>query len=385
MRVLVIHTYYQLKGGEDSVVANEIELLRSNGMTVDLLSFYNSGGILFKLLQMPFNYHSYRQTKERIKSFRPDVVHIHNLHFGGSAAVLYAIRKCHIPVVMTLHNYRLICPSGSLFHNNKLFLDSAKGGFPWKAVTAGVYQNSSVLSFWLALSMYIHEKAGSWKIVDRFILLGEHSRELFAGSRLAQFAERMAVKPNFCYSLPGQHHAESVPYYLYIGRLTGEKGLPVLLKAFAANQLSLRIIGTGPLEKMVLEYAANYPNIVFMGEQPKDDVATAIENSTALIFPSLWYETFGMVVIEAFSKGIPVIGSDLGNIKHLIQDGYNGLLFSPGDPQDLNAKITGYEQLPEALKKEYRDNARATYVEKYGPDENAAQLTALYEAVISSK
>lgn len=391
MRILVVHTYYKLKGGEDSVVANEIELLRSAGMEVGQLSFTNSGSTLLKLVQVPFNYGSYHRTVRKLREFKPDVVHIHNLHFSGSAAVIYAVKKLKIPVVMTLHNYRLLCPSGSLYHNSQLFLNSLKPGFAWQAVKDGVYQNSKAITFWIAASMYLHEKLGTWNKIDRFILLGQHSKDLFAGSKFGGFSDQMVVKPNFCFSLPQSARADSLiaqsadkrnePAFLYVGRLTEEKGVPVMLKAFAASGHPLNIVGAGPLEDLVKDYSVRYPNIRFLGAQPKEKVYELLDSAAALIFPSVWYETFGMVVIEAFSKGVPVIASDLGNIKNMVADRLNGLRFKAGDENDLLEKIVFFEQLGTDEKEGYRKNARQTYLDHYSPEANAAQLIQLYHAV----
>jgi glycosyltransferase involved in cell wall biosynthesis len=390
MRILVVHTYYKHKGGEDSVVANEIELLRSAGIEVEQLSFSNKGSTLLKLVQVPFNYGSYRKTIQKVRAFKPDILHIHNLHFSGSAAVIYAAEKLKIPIVMTLHNYRLLCPSGSLYHNNQIFLSSLKPGFAWQAVKDGVYQNSKAITFWIAASMYLHEKLGTWKKIDRFILLGQHSKALFADSKFADFADRMVVKPNFCFSSPQSAAAANSAIaqsgskpscFLYVGRLTEEKGVLVLLKAFAASGHSLNIVGTGPLEDLVKDHSFRYPNISFLGAQPREKVYELLERATALIFPSVWYETFGMVVIEAFSKGVPVIASDLGNIKNMVADGLNGLRFKVGDENDLQEKIIFFEQLGIEEREVYRKNARQTYLNHYSPEANAAQLIKLYDAV----
>lgn len=379
MRVLVVHTYYKLKGGEDSVVANEIALLRGAGAEVEQLSFSNNGSTLLKLLQVPFNYASYRKTLSKIREFKPDVVHIHNLHFSGSAAVVYAIDQMKVPVVMTLHNYRLLCPSGSLYHNNELFMDSLEPGFAWQAVKKGVYQNSKAITFWIAASMYLHEQLGTWKKINRFIVLGNHSKDLFALSKFGRFADRIVVKPNFCFA--GNVSIETGSGYLYIGRLTEEKGLPVLLKAFAASGHSLNIVGTGPLEELVKEYSSGHPNISFHGAQPIEKVYEMMEKTAALIFPSVWYETFGMVVIEAFSRGVPVIASDLGNIKNLVDDGVNGLRFTAGDEADLMKKVAYFEELPAELRAAFRTNARQTYLNQYSPETNAVQLIELYREI----
>ncbi|MET1054829.1 MAG: glycosyltransferase family 4 protein [Pedobacter sp.] len=401
MKILVVHTYYKLKGGEDSVVANEIKLLRAAGMEVEQLSFSNSGSTLSKLVQVPFNWGSYRTALRKVEQFHPDVVHIHNLHFSGSAAVVYAIKKLKVPIVMTLHNYRLLCPSGSLYYDNQLFLDSLKPGMAWQAVKKGVYQNSKAITFWIAAAAYLHEKLGTWKKIDRFILLGQHSKDLFAGSKLGELASRMVVKPNFCFSLAGgpigtagkvktavessAGALQKQSYYLYVGRLTEEKGLPVLLKAFAASGHALKIVGTGPLEELVKDYSNRHANISFCGARSQEQVYQLLKAATALIFPSVWYETFGMVVIEAFSNGVPVIASDLGNIKNMVTDGFNGLRFTAGDDNDLREKIGYFDALTMEEKNRFGSNARQTYESQYSPETNAAQLIELYQAVIPGR
>lgn len=393
MRILIVHTFYKLRGGEDSVVANEMELLREAGNEVELLSFENEGNTLAKLAQLPFNYGSYRRTRSKIKAFHPDVVHLHNLHFSGSAAVVYAVKKERIPMVMTLHNYRLLCPSGTLYHNNQLFLNSLSGGFPWQAVKQGVYLNSRLITFWTSLAMVLHEKLGTWNLVDRFIVLGEHSRQLFASSRLMKQAGKMVVKPNFCYpdsgadaplsdfAAPDHIVAAARPFYLYVGRLTEEKGIPVLLKSFADSGLPLRIVGTGPLDELVARYSQDFANILFLGPRNKQQVYQLIDEAAALIFPSVWYETFGMVVIEAFSRGLPVIASDLGNMKNLVRDGVNGLSFKVGDDQDLSAKVRIFQHLDPDEKEGFRQRARESWEANYSPEKNSQELLQLYASL----
>ncbi|HEX8378662.1 MAG TPA: glycosyltransferase [Pedobacter sp.] len=383
MKVLVIHTKYRFKGGEDSVVDNEIKLLKSEGIEVELLQFSNVGGTIFKVLQMPFNYSAYIKTKEKINSFKPDIIHIHNLHFAGSPSVIYAIKKLRVPCVITLHNYRLLCPSAALFANGKFFGDSIHKNFPLKAILKGVYLNSRLLTFWVSLSMFFHQLKGTWKLPDKFIVLGEHSRQLFMDSKLKLKSNQVVVKPNFCYSLACVNEREDRNYYLYIGRLSDEKGLDVLLKAFARNQLPLKIVGTGPLEHEVKAFSQRYSNINYLGNLNKENVYTLLKNASALIFPSLWYETFGMVVIEAFSTGTPVIASDLGQLKSLITSQYNGLHFTPGDAQDLIKKVAFFQELPEQSKQAYRTNARNTYEEKFTPERNVKELLAIYHSAVA--
>lgn len=383
MKVLLVHTRYQLKGGEDTVVQNELDLLVSSGIETKLLEFSNTGNAALKLVQLPFNLPAYFTTLKTIRRFRPDVIHIHNLHFSGSASVLYAVRRCRVPAVLTLHNYRLLCPSATLFNRGKFFLDSLTNTFSWKAVREGIYLNSRLLTFWVSLAAFLHQKLRTWDIPVRYIALGGYTTELFSLSTLNSVVPKITVKPNFCYPAPLRNEGVASGY-LYIGRLSEEKGISVLLEAFSLNGLKLTIAGAGPLEAKVKDYCRKYDNMRFAGILEKRQVQELLAASTALVFPSLWYETFGMVIIEAFAAGTPVIASDLGQMKELVEAGVNGLRFEAGNVLDLNNKIESFEKLSPVGRQLFSQGARITYEEKYTPAKNASLLLQIYQDAIGS-
>lgn len=382
MKVLVIHTSYQYKGGEDTVVAEEIKLLQSAGITVELLEFNNYKNALIKLLALPFNLSSYLKTKKTITSFQPDIVHIHNLHFGGSPSVIYAIKRSKVPFVITLHNFRLLCPSGILFFNNKIFLDSLHQEFPWKAIGLGVYKNSKLITFWLSLSMYLHNKFGTWKICNRYIVLSGHARKLFLNSRLGLKSNRLVVKPNFC-SVPVLQEQKTDRYFLYVGRLSEEKGMMLLLSVFSSSSYKIKIAGDGPLKDEVMRYSSKYPNIEFLGILNKAKVFTLLQKCSALVFPSIWFEGMPLTIIEAFACGTPVISSKIGAMETMIVSGYNGLHFEVQSEAGLKSKLDEWYNLNEDQKYIYRLNARKTYETYYTPEENVKQLLTVYNEVIN--
>ena len=384
MRVLVIHTYYKLAGGEDSVVQNEMALLQKNGHNVQLLSFDNSRNTWLNLLLLPFNFFSYFKTRRQIIKFRPEVIHIHNIHFAASAAVIYAARHLNVPMVLTLHNYRYLCPSGSLYFKGALFMDSLRSEFPWQAVRQGVYRNSKALTFWLALSNYLHKKLDTFNYVSTFIVLGAHSKEMFHSTYFRKMAGRFAVKPNYVPDKEAQENSNG-KYFLYIGRLTEEKGIKTLLRAFSYYGYDLKIAGSGPLENEVLKATKNFRNITFLGHSSSVEIDLLLNNAKALIFPSEWYETFGMVMAEAFSKSVPVIASRLGNITTIVEDGKSGLLFEAGNPDDLMEKITHFETLSDDSKGSFKKLARAAYEKKYAPAANYIELIGIYKRTISKQ
>lgn len=383
MKVLLIHTRYKFAGGEDSVLKNEIDLLQSEGLETELLEFNNSGGTLLKILQLPFNIGSWITTRRHIRQFRPDVIHIHNLHFAGTAAVLYAIKSSRIPCVFTLHNYRLICPSATLFYKGNFLGESLENAFSWKAIRKGVYLDSPLLTLWFSLSSFLHQKTGIYNLPSSYIALGKYTQEIFSKSNLNDLVPRIRIKPNFCFPSPRPNKGVG-KYYVYIGRLSEEKGVSVLLKSFAENGLMLRIAGNGPLKSEVESYAREFPNISFVGSITKGEMPELLENARALIFPSLWYETFGMVIIEAFASGVPVIASRLGQMTQTVTDGYDGLLFEAGNSDDLSLKLAYLEELPHSVIQLYHQHALLTYESFYTPEKNAALLIELYrEAIVA--
>ncbi|RZK20074.1 MAG: glycosyltransferase [Flavobacterium sp.] len=382
MRILFIHTYYRLPGGEDAVVQNEMELLNSQGHTVELLAFNNQGKGLLKLMMLPYNPFSYQKTKNKIGEFKPDIVHIHNLHFAASASVIYAIRKMKVPMVMTVHNYRLLCPSASLFHNGSLFLDSIGSKFPWSAVKNGVYQNSKIITFWLALSTYLHNIIGTYNLINKFIFLNPHSKQLFLVSSLKIDKSKCVIKPNYSIDTTFSMRPKKDSYFLFIGRLTEEKGVLTLLKAFENSSTWLKIAGIGPLQSVVEEYVKRNPNIEYLKQQSRKEIGSLLDNAEALIFPSIWYETFGMTIVEAFAKGVPVITSRLGNMKVIVSDHVNGLLFEPGNAIDLKLKVDESKASDIDQKIDLRQNARLSYEKNYTAKINALKLLAIYDGCL---
>ncbi|MCX3264047.1 glycosyltransferase [Pedobacter agri] len=385
MRILIVHTYYKQQGGEDAVVQNEMALLQSDGHEVELIDFSNASATLLKVLLMPFNPYSYFTMLKKIKSFKPDIVHVHNLHYAATPSVLYAAKKMQVPIVMTIHNYRLLCPSGSLFFKNKLFLKSLDESFPWSAVREGVYQQSKVITFWLAISNYLHRKIGTWRLVNAMIFLGEHSGKIFEQSGLIHASTKTFLKPNFTNQKKSAAVNSAGEYYLFIGRLSEEKGIKTLLKAFEHRPEMLKIAGTGPLRDFVSEAGTHFVNVEYLDHLSKTEIEEMIVGSKALIFPSEWYETFGMVMIEAFSLAKPVIAADLGNIPSIVKDQVNGLTFSPGNVLELQRKLYEFENMDSQAKQNLAAGALFSYHQYYAPEVNLKQLIHIYSDTLASK
>ena len=385
MKILLIHTSYRLKGGEDSVVVAEKKLLEDNNHEVFLLSFKNSSNsfqALASFLISIFNPFSYLKTIKAIKKIRPDVIHIHNWHFGASPAVFIAAYKKKIPIVHTLHNYRLLCPSGTLFHNKNIFLDSLHQGFAWSAIKNRVYRDSFFQTLWLAVILWFHKKIGTWNKVDKYILLTPFSQNLFMNSSLKISPDKFIAKPNFVEKNSTVSDLDRTDTFLFIGRLSEEKGILCLLNAFEKSHFKLKIGGEGPLTNTVKEACKKHPNILYLGILDKKQVQEQMKECTALIFPSIWNEPFGLVLIEAFLLKMPIIASNLGAIPFILKDGYNGLLFEAGNFVDLQNKLTEWGNKSIEEKILFSKNAYQSYLENYTPDKNLDQLLSIYDSVL---
>lgn len=384
MKVLFIHCRYKLAGGEDGVVSAEVQLLRSNGIDVQLLQFSNEGSSLLKVLQLPFNISSYLKTSRQLQAFKPDIVHIHNLHFAASTSVLYAVKSKKIPFVVTLHNFRLLCPTGTLYYNGKPYLKSLNGGFPWAAVRDGAYNQSKLLTFLVGFSTWLNRLVGTWKLPDRFIVLTGHAKSIIEKSNLHLDLNKIIIKPNFVYDLQASTEFRN-QNFLFIGRLSEEKGIRVLLEAFKYSGYSLKIIGDGPLKDLIEADSKKHSNITYLGFQQKDVITKELKSCNALIFPSVWYETFGLTIIEAYATSTPVIASNIGSASLLIQNEFNGLHFEESNVDDLKNKLDKWQAMGEDEKEAYRKNARKTYEQYYTPAENLKQMLSIYTSVIDDK
>lgn len=385
MRILLIHNQYKQAGGEDVIFRAESELLLNYGHIVEHLLYDNASIKTFfdkaiSGLKAIYNPDSARALKVKILNFNPDIIHIHNFLPLVSPSVLFIAKKFHIPVVLTLHNYRLICPSAILFYNGHIYEKSIHSIFPVDAIWKGVYRNSMFQTATVALMTAVHHVLGTWKNkVNCYITLTQFAKEKFENSALSISPNRLVTKPNFIKDCGiGDENRED--FYLFIGRLTEEKGIRTLLKAASLYNFKFTIIGDGPLGKEVEAFARENPTISYQGFQPKDIVMSYLKRCKALIFPSIWYEGFPVTILEAFCTGTPVIASNMGGMKEIIQNRVNGLHFEPGNEKDLVTKIIEIEE-ENGLEKKLSINARSTYLNKYTPSRNYDQLIEVYDRV----
>ncbi|MEL6651477.1 MAG: glycosyltransferase family 4 protein, partial [Bacteroidota bacterium] len=345
MKILIVHNRYLQKGGEDTVVAAEKELLESYGHQVRICMFDNAdipGGALGKLKAM-FLSISNATAKARVKAeivdFGADVVHVHNTFYVASPAIYAAAKESGVPLIQTLHNYRLLCPSAFLYHDGALYLDSVHKVYPLKAIAKRVWEGSLLKTWSIVNITAFHKLKGTYrKFVDKYIVFSEFSKGVFADSSLHLQEEQLAIKPNFVPD-PGEENLPRGEHYLFVGRLSPEKGISVLLEAATTSNFKVKILGDGPLRPMVEEAASQNANIEFLGRKSREEVMHHFRTCRALIFPSVWYEGMPMVIIEALAAGAPIITSDLGNPGSMVLDGVNGLKFEAGNSAQLVEQI----------------------------------------------
>lgn len=381
LRVLLVHNAYQQRGGEDSVVEAELELLRSRGHPVETYFRHNDDLAAMRAWQaagqMLWSSQTVREIGAQIVACRPDVIHVHNTFPLISPSLYWAADRAGVPVVQTLHNFRLHCPQAMYLREGKVCEDCL-GHIPWRGALRACYRGSKQQSAALAGMVTLHRAAGTWQHkVTRYIALNEFCRSKFIEGGLP--AERVVVKPNFVdFAAPPEGPRDG---FLFVGRLSAEKGLDVLVAA--AAQLAgcvVRVAGTGPEEHLLVGQAGLTAMGALSGERVRQEMASAM----ALVLPSIWYENFPRTLVEAMGCGLPVIASRIGALAELIEEGVTGLLFEPGNAEDLAAKMAWAQDNRDAMAIMGR-KARERYEQRYTAERNYAQLMKIYREAISAR
>jgi glycosyltransferase involved in cell wall biosynthesis len=390
MRVVLVHNSYQQPGGEDIVFARERDLLRAAGHSVleyvrsnNEIEDYSIVRRLSLLGRTIWAADSLRDFTVLLQENRPDIVHVHNTFPLISPAIYSACRDAQVPVVQTLHNYRLLCPGSNFFRDGRPCEDCLTGGL-WQGAVHGCYRNSHLESAAVALMLAIHRARKTWtELVDAYIVLSAFSRSRFVQAGLPD--ELIKVKPNFVHCDPGKRQGNG-SYVLFVGRLDREKGVPTLLKAWQQlpRDMSLQIVGEGPARNELMAMVKGCSNVSFTGWLSNEQVFCAMKQARVLVFASEWYENSPLTIIEAFACGLPVIASNLGAMPELVEHGRNGLLFDPGNADHLARTILEAWQQPEYMQR-LGDHAREDYEKKYSSAANYRQLMDIYEHVLANR
>jgi glycosyltransferase involved in cell wall biosynthesis len=388
MNVLYVHNYYQNPGGEDQAFAAESALMESKGHSVRRYSMHNDaieGMNRFQLAaRLIWNRDSAKAIYEIVRRNRIEVVHFHNTFPLTSPSAYYAARKAGARVVQTLHNFRLVCPGALLYREGRVCEDCLGKAVPWKAVQHTCYRNSAVQSAALTTMLASHRLMRTWdRQVDLYIALSD-----FARSKLIQGGlppARLAVKPNFIDPDPGPGDG-SGGYALFVGRLSPDKGVDILLNAWKiiGKRMPLKIAGAGPMTTDLTAAAVPGSGIEYLGHRKREEILDLMKSASFLVFPSLWYEGLPMTIIEAFASGLPVIASDLGTMASLVKHRATGLRFAPGYAAGLISSVQWLQTHGEEVRK-FRTNARREFELHYSAETNYRHLMRLYGRVIGSE
>lgn len=391
MRIVLAHNFYQQAGGEDKVFYAEKSLLEEKEHIVSTLTKHNDEILRYSLPQkflFPFKtvYHStYKRYLRRfIEQARPDIVHFHNTFPLISPAAYDACYEANVPVVQTLHNFRLLCPSALFLRSGKVCEDCLGKTPPWPALRHACYRNSRTQTAVLTAMLTSHRILRTWQNkVNTYIVLNSFARQKFIDGGLPP--DKIVVKPNFV-AEPGII-PKSAEYALFVGRLSEEKGIKVLINAWEnVKDIPLKIIGNGPLFDLAKRLIETYKirNAELLGKLSSAHVWEYLSRATFLVMPSICYENLPMTIIEAFAAGVPVIASRLGGMAEIVTDRHTGLHFTPGDAVDLAKKIRwAWENSPQMS--EMSKAARKEYENKYTAEKNYQMLLKIYQNAIKNQ
>ena len=377
MKILVCHNAYQQPGGEDEVVRTERRLLEERGH--DLVPFTRHNDEIERMAALSvagatlWSRATRRDLARLLKRERPDIVHCHNTFPLISPSAYYAARDAGTPVVQTLHNYRLVCSNAQLFRDGGPCEDCVGKSLPWPGVLHACYRDDRRASAVVVAMLGLHRALGTWsRLVARYIALTEFARRKFVEGGLP--ADRIAVKPNFLHPDPGPGRGDG-GFALFVGRLSEEKGIETLLRAWEGiDDVPLRIVGEGPLAPLVREAAERTGSVRWLGRLPQEEVQRLLGEARCLVVPSRWYEGFPRVVVEAYARGTPVVASRLGGLAEIVDGRRTGRLFRPDDADELARAVRSIDAEAGAL----RAAARAEFEARYTAEASYRTLMRIY-------
>jgi len=395
VKIIVVHNSYQQPGGEDFVFDQERQLLAERGHTV--VAYRRSNFEVesykgFKRLSLArrtiWASDTRREFADLLRREKPDLVHVHNTFVMISPSIYAACGELGVPVVQTLHNYRLFCPTATFFREGKVCEECVDHSL-LRGVVHACYRKSVTATAVTALMLAVHRQAKTWTTgIDSYISLTKFSRDTCVRAGLP--AEKVYVKPNFIHPDPGLGTGKG-DYAVFVGRLSPEKRVSTMLNAWSrlaerGISIPLWVVGGGP-ERLELEAEAvqrKLTHIVFKGLLPRPETIASIRGARFLVFSSEWYENFPLTILESFASGVPVVSSRLGAMQEIVEDGRTGLHFTPGDADDLAAKVEWVWNHPEQMRAMGRA-ARGEYEAKYTADKNYEALMEIYRHTLMKR
>lgn len=391
MKVLIGHNYYRTKNpsGETEVLKVESEMLRTHGHEVsyftrhsdDLLKFGKLAGAKASLVTS-WNPRAYFDIRKKVDELKPNVFHVHNTFPLMSPSVFPAVSG-RVARVLTLHNYRLFCPSAMPMREGAPCTKCIDTRNPIYSVIHGCYRGSRVASVPVAFSVALHRALGTWKEhVDAFIALTDFQKDLMIMSGLPE--EKVHVKPNFYPGLPVLlDWKKRQPYVVFVGRLSAEKGVRTLISAWrkwGESAPMLHVLGDGELKEELLA-ASKGLNVKFFGQVSSEEVQRQVSNSKLMVLPSEWFEGFPMVIREAFAFGTPVAVSNIGPLTSIVEENHSGINFEPANAESLMHGLKNIWFDSERLEL-LGEGARREFESKYSEKTNYKALMDIYECAI---
>lgn len=392
MRILIVHNRYKIRAGEDSVFFKEVKLLREHGHQVLTWIVDNreldASNPLQKLklaINTTWSWSAHHTMKEKIREYSPEIVHVHNFMPLLSPSIFYACQSMGIPVIQTLHNYRLGCPLSYYSREGKI-CELCRERSLLESIRLKCYHNSRLETASIAIMLQVHRWLQTWKrVVDGFIVLSEF--QYYKMKELGIPEEKMYLKPNFVErkEVTTQNH-EFGSYYLYVGRLTEEKGIHLLLESFqlSESKYPLIVVGDGELKEVVISAAQDNPMIRYEGTQTPQQVKQWMGSAIALLFPSLWYECLPMTILEAYCCSLPVISTDVGVMLNMVQPHKTGLIISPPLSTAMAEAISWIEANAQNWVT-LKYNLLKEFNQIYFADSNYKQIINIYQTIIKEK
>lgn len=385
MRVLFLHNKYLIPGGEDLSTQSEIDLLSANGHEADSIIVSNEDIKDVSNVQLVKNTiwsrASYNLVDKALKAKKYDLVHVQNFFPLLSPSVFDAAKDNGVKVVMSVRNYRLSCPNALQFVNNEICTRCVGRTIPWPSLKYSCYKDDIKATSVVVAMLAFHNIKKTWlKKVDGYIAISNYVKSQLLLTGVPE--EKIYVKYNFV-NEPPSDLVQKDDFFLYVGRLSVEKGLDVLIDAFGSKELKgvkLKIIGDGPLKLKIVEAARENSDIEYLGKLPYAQTYVYMQKANALIFPSKWNEPFGRTIVESFAAGTPVIGAAVGGVTELIKPGINGLLFKGNDAKDLSSKVLDF--IRSEFKGLMNESAHQAFLESFTAETNLRNVLSIYKEVL---
>lgn len=406
MKVLLINKYLFPKGGDSAVSLATADLLKKRGHKVVFFSMKHPNnypsefekyfvsnvdlnkkhGIITRLKTLGriiYSFEAKKKIKKLIEAEKPDVAHLHNFHHHISPSIIDELNKQNIPIVMTLHYYKLTCPYYYHLNSKDEICEKCKNGY-YNVLLNRCTKGSYSKSFANMVEMYIHHNIlNIYKKVDLFI---SPSKFLIEKTRELKHINNIVHLPNFIHLenyVPSENLGQ---YVIYFGRLSREKGLITLLNASKdLKNIKIKILGEGPLESGLIKKAKfENLNVEFLGHVDGEKLIDEIKSSLFAVVPSQWYENQPISILEAFAMAKPVVGSRIGGIPELVKDGERGLTFQPGNYEDLRKKFVNLLSDESKISTMGR-NARSFVEKEFNAERHYQELIKIYEEAINKR